>query len=299
MKAPAYSSSTKKMGIFSAVACPIIWGITPIYFHFLADLGVSEALAHRALWAAIILTIGVIPFGFWPEVRRIFSHWHICVKLIGASCLVALNWGTFLFAVAQDDLVASSFGYFIYPLMAIICGVVWLKEHLSWQSWGAVFLASIGVIWKAVALGGVPWIALILGASFAVYAVLRKQLDTEPIAGMVAELILLAPAALLYLLIFNFGTSGNGAFFFDGSPYGVFMAISSGIVTAVPLVLFHIGNRVLSLSMAGFLFFINPSLQLMVGVFIFKEPFSLHDMGAFSFIWLGLIIYLLQPQEQK
>lgn len=293
------SAKAARFGVISAVACPVIWGITPIYFHFLAQLGVAEALAQRALWAAILLVVCVMPFGFTREVKRIFLNWRLCLKLLCASSLVALNWGTFLVAVAQENLVASSFGYFIYPLMAICFGVIFLKEQLTWQSWFAVGLASIGVIWKGFALGSMPWIALILGASFAVYALVRKQLETEPVAGMIAELVLLAPIALIFLLLANYGQGGNGHFFFDGSAYGVMMALSSGVVTALPLVLFHIGNRYLPLSMAGFLFYINPSLQLMVGVFVFKEAFSAQELGAFSLIWVGLMIYLVQPQLKK
>ena len=289
-----------KAGVAAAIACPVIWGITPVYFHYLAKLGVAEALAQRALWAAILLFLCVLPFGYAAPIARIFKNRRMVIKLLMASSLVALNWGTFLVAVAQENLVASSFGYFIYPLMAICIGVFWLNEKLTPQSWCAVALAGIGVLYKAFILGGVPWIALILGASFALYALLRKQMEADPVAAMVAELLLLAPVALIALLFISYaGAQPTCSFFFDGSAYGVIMAISSGIVTAIPLVLFHIGNRALPLSMTGFLFYINPTLQLMVGLFIFAEPFSYHELGAFCLIWLGLILYLSQPKSAK
>lgn len=289
-----------KAGVAAAIACPVIWGVTPVYFHYLAKLGVAEALAQRSLWAAILLFLCVLPFGYAAPIARIFKNRGMVIKLLMASSLVALNWGTFLVAVAQENLVASSFGYFIYPLMAICIGVFWLNEKLTPQSWCAVALAGIGVLYKAFILGGVPWIALILGASFALYALLRKQMEADPVAAMVAELLLLAPVALIALLVISYaGAQPTGSFFFDGSAYSVIMAISSGIVTAIPLVLFHIGNRALPLSMTGFLFYINPTLQLMVGLFIFAEPFSYHELGAFCLIWLGLILYLSQPKSAK
>ena len=209
------SAKQRKLGIISAVACPVIWGITPIYFHFLVALGVLESLGHRALWAAIWMTLCVMPFGFSASVLTIFKDGRTLFWLFMASLLVAVNWSTFLVAISTNQLVESSFGYFIYPLMAIALGVVVLKESLSRWSWLAVFLASAGVVWKAVTLGSVPYTALILGASFAVYALLRKQIKVEPIAGMIAEMLLLAPFAMAYLLFSSYGQGGSGFFFFD------------------------------------------------------------------------------------
>ncbi len=286
-----------RIGVISAIACPMIWGITPIYFHLLVALGVVESLGHRALWAAVWLALCVMPFGFSSSVAAIFKNKRTVLLLFMASFLVAVNWSTFLVAVSQNQLVESSFGYFIYPLMAIALGVVVLKERLSRWSWLAVFLATIGVVWKASLLGSVPYIALILGTSFAIYALLRKQIKVEPIAGMITEMLLLAPIALIYLLWSSYSQGGTGHFFFDGSGYGVLMAISSGFLTALPLLLFHIGNRYLSLTMAGFLFFINPSLQLLIGLIVYDEPFSWAELGGFMMIWMGLIIHLFQPHR--
>ena len=293
------SAKLRKLGIISAVACPVIWGITPIYFHFLVALGVMESLGHRALWAAIWMVLCVMPFGFSASVLAIFKDGRTLFWLFMASLLVAVNWSTFLVAISTNQLVESSFGYFIYPLMAIALGVVVLKESLSRWSWLAVFLASAGVVWKAVTLGSVPYIALILGASFAVYALLRKQIKVEPIAGMIAEMLLLAPFAMAYLLFSSYGQGGSGFFFFDGSGYGIMMAISSGFLTALPLVFFHIGNRYLSLTMAGFLFFINPSLQLLLGLMVYDEPFSWAECAGFILIWVGLVIHLCQPHPES
>ena len=296
---PEQSATRQKLGFISAVACPAIWGVTPVYFHLLVVLGVVESVGHRAFWAAVWMVLCVMPFGFARPVLSIFNNMRTLVLLFIASLLVAVNWSTFLVAISANQLVETSFGYFIYPLMAIALGVVVLKETLSRWSWLAVFLATAGVFWKAVALGSVPYIALILGASFAVYALLRKQIKVEPIAGMIAEMILLAPFALVYLLWSSNGQGGSGYFFFDGSSYGMMMAISSGFLTALPLVLFHIGNRYLSLTMAGFLFFINPSLQLLLGLMVYGEPFSWGGFAGFILIWAGLIIHLFQPHPKS
>ena len=137
------------------------------------------------------------------------------------------------------------------------------------------------------------------GVSFAVYALLRKQIKVEPIAGMITEMLLLAPFAMAYLLFSSYGQGGSGFFFFDGSGYGIMMAISSGFLTALPLVFFHIGNRYLSLTMAGFLFFINPSLQLLLGLMVYDEPFSWAECAGFILIWAGLVIHLCQPHPES
>ena len=175
--------------------------------------------------------------------------------------------------------------------MAIGLGVGVLRERLSARGWAALACAAAGVAIKATLLDGFPWVALIIGASFAVYALIRKRLAMDPFTAMVAELLMIAPVALAVIGYVTVMLKPAGASpLLDGTAYGAVMALTSGIVTSVPLVLFHIGNRYLSLSVASFLFYINPSLQLLLGLFVFSEPFTDVDMAAFTLIWLALIL---------
>ena len=175
--------------------------------------------------------------------------------------------------------------------MAIGLGVVVLGERLGRRGWLALFCATAGVGLKVTLLDGFPFVALAIGSSFAFYALIRKRLDMDPFLAMVIELLMIAPLALALITYLTLtGKPAGASFFLDGTSYGILMAFTSGIITSVPLVLFHIGNRYLPLSVAGFLFYLNPSLQLLLGLLFFAEPFTNVDMMAFMLIWLALLL---------
>ena len=166
-----------------------------------------------------------------------------------------------------------------------------LGERIGRRGWLALFCAAVGVGMKATLLEGFPFLALAIGSSFAAYALVRKRLDMEPFVAMVIELVMIAPLALgLITYVTLTGKPSGASFFLDGTTYGIIMALTSGIITSVPLVLFHIGNRYLPLSVAGFLFYLNPSLQLLLGLLVFAETFTPVDVAAFALIWLALTL---------
>jgi chloramphenicol-sensitive protein RarD len=274
----------------AAIASPVLWGISPIFFHFLMSYALDEVLAHRAIWAAVCIAGLLVLSG---DGRKLFTTIENKKQLAGlflGACLVTANWTAFLYAVGKDQIIESAFGYFIYPLIAIALGLALFGEKLDRRGWLALSAATIGVLIKATQLETVPYIALLIGASFAVYAVVRKRINIDAFTGMAIELLMIAPFMLGYLLYVTiFLKAGSASFFLDGSGYGILMALASGIITSVPLVLFHMGNRFLALSLTGFLFYINPSLQLLVGVFMFNEPFGWVDLLAFGFIWAALL----------
>lgn len=286
----------RHIGYLGSVGCNLIWGFAPLYFALLVAFPMREIVAHRALWAAVFLFALLLMSGQAGLLRIAFATPRRMFSLAVGAALVTVNWTAYLYAVDTGQLVQSALGYFLYPLMAIGLGVSVLGEKLSPRGWAALACAAAGVAIKASLLDGFPWIALIIGASFAFYALVRKRLDIDPFVGMVAELLMIAPLALVLITALTLaGNSGNpltlSSFFLDGTAYGVMMALTSGVVTSVPLVLFHIGNRYLSLSVAGFLFYINPSLQLLLGLFVFAEPFTGVDMAAFTLIWLALALH--------
>lgn len=282
--------SPHQIGLAAAIASPALWGIAPIFFHFLMAFALDEILVHRAIWAAVFMLGLFIILGDGKTLFTTIQTKKQLAGLFAGACLVTINWTAFLYAVGTAQITESAFGYFIYPLMAIALGMIVFREKLDRRGWLALIVATAGVLVKATQLDGIPYIALLIGASFAVYAVVRKQINIDAFAGMVIELLMIAPIMLAYLVYLTFVIKPEGAsLFLDGSSYGVMMALASGIVTSVPLVLFHIGNRFLRLSITGFLFYINPSLQLLVGVLLFQEAFVWQDMLAFGLIWTALL----------
>jgi chloramphenicol-sensitive protein RarD len=282
--------SPHQIGLVAAIASPALWGIAPIFFHFLTAFALDEILVHRAIWAAVFMLGLFIILGDGKTLFTTIQTKKQLAGLFAGACLVTINWTAFLYAVGTAQITESAFGYFIYPLMAIALGMIVFREKLDRRGWLALIVATAGVLVKATQLDGIPYIALLIGASFAVYAVVRKQINIDAFAGMVIELLMIAPIMLAYLVYLTFVIKPEGAsLFLDGSNYGVMMALASGIVTSVPLVLFHVGNRFLRLSITGFLFYINPSLQLLVGVLLFQEAFVWQDMLAFGLIWTALL----------
>ncbi len=284
-------SSDIQRGYLGAVSSNLIWGIAPLYFSYLVLFPMAEIIAHRALWAALFLFVILLATGQTAKLTKGFTHPRRTLSLAAGAVLVTVNWTSYLYAVETNQLVQSALGYFLYPLMAIGLGVVVLGERLGRRGWLALFSAAAGVGLKATLLEGFPFVALAIGSSFAAYALIRKRLDMDPFAAMVIELLMIAPLALGLLTYLTLtGKPSGSSFFLDGTAYGIMMALTSGIITSIPLVLFHIGNRYLPLSVAGFLFYLNPSLQLLLGLLVFAEPFTHVDVAAFALIWLALIL---------
>ena len=281
----------RQRGYLGAVCSNLIWGIAPLYFSYLVLFPMTEIIAHRALWAAVFLLIILLATGQVGALAQGFVHPRRAFCLVAGAVLVTVNWTSYLYAVETNQLVQSALGYFLYPLMAIGLGIVVLGERIGRRGWLALCCAAVGVGLKATLLDGFPFVALAIGSSFAVYALIRKRLDMDPFVAMVTELLMIAPLALGLITYVTLTAKPAGAsFFLDGTAYGIIMALTSGIITSVPLVLFHIGNRYLPLSVAGFLFYLNPSLQLLLGLLVFAEPFTHVDMVAFALIWLALIL---------
>ncbi len=294
------SFTDKQTGYLGAVGCNLIWGVAPLYFAYLVAFPMAEIVAHRALWAAVFLFVILLITGGLRGLSAAVASWSVFASLAAGAALVTINWTAYLYAVDTGQIVQSALGYFLYPLMAIGLGVTVLGEKLSARSWAALGCAAAGVAVKASLLDGFPWVALIIGASFAFYALIRKRLAMEPFAAMVVELLMIAPFACAVILWITATLKPAGAsVFLDGTAYGVMMALTSGVVTSVPLVLFHIGNRYLPLSVASFMFYINPSLQLLLGLFVFAEPFTSVDMAAFALIWLALALHFAPAGRPK
>ena len=285
------------IGIIAAIASPVLWGFAPIYFKYLVNYPLMQVMAQRALWAGILFLLVVFLIRGWERVGLLLAQKREMQILMFCALLVGLNWSAYLYAVFTDRIAQSALGYFIYPLLVIAMGVAILKEQFGRRTQIALILAFIGVAIKASVLGDIPWLALFIGITFAVYALIRKQMrGTDALTGMVIEMFLLAPIALIYI---SYLVSHGEPFFFDGGMIAVLFAISSGFVTATPLLLFHIGNRYLPLTLTGFLFYINPSMQLASAVWFYGEPISVISLLAFCFIWAALIVQFVRLPLRK
>ena len=216
--------------------------------------------------------------------------------LLLTAVLLSTNWGLYIYGVNTNQVVETSLGYFINPLVSVLLGFVVLRERLYWGQWVAVGLAAIGVSYFIWQFGSVPWIALGLAGTFALYGLLRKLVAVSPMVGLAVETALMTPVALL--MIGYWSTTGSGTF---GSSLGLtLLFIGAGIATSMPLLWFNNAAKRLSLSTLGFFQYVAPSIQLILGVFLYQEPFTQTHLVSFSCIWTALVIYsgtsLLRPK---
>ena len=287
-------NNNRTSGIIMAIGAYFLWGILPIYWKLLQAVNPIEILAHRIIWCLLFLLILLvlsrrIP-GAIEEIMRIFKNPVKVIGVIAAAIFLTLNWYTYIWAVNNNLVIQASLGYYINPLLSVLLGVLVLKEELSiWQIIASV-LAFIGVLILTINYGGVPWVALIIAISFAVYGLIKKLINIEPVTGLTLESGIMAIFSLAYLYLLH---SSNQGVFSISEPTTTFLLVGAGIVTSVPLILFAQAVNRLPLSLMGFLQYINPTFSLLLGIFIFREAFSFIHLTAFGIIWTGLIIFSL------
>jgi len=288
---PAITRENTRLGIAAGIVAYGVWGLVPIFFKQIAEVPAVEIIAHRVVWAMLLMT-ALIGFG-----RGFADAWRVAriprqlTRIALASALVIINWLTFVWGVNNGHILETSLGYFILPLFNVALGVLVLKERLRPLQWLAVLLASTGVTIEAVRAGGLPWIALVLAGTFGIYGLLRKQLPLDAASGLFLETVCMTPPALAWLG----WLAVSGQSHFGGGP-GLLtardlMLIATGAVTAIPLLLFAVATRRLPLNMMGFLQYLAPSITFLLAVFVYHEPLNLVRTLAFATIWTGLAVY--------
>jgi len=275
-------------GLVAALAAYTLWGILPFYMKGVAHIPIWEVVAHRAIWS--LPTAGLILL-FLGRTKDI-AHAIKSPKIIGTVCLTSLlvsaNWIGYIWAVTNDHALDAALGYYISPLFNVLAGFLFLQEKLNRYQWGAVFLAFLAVLLLSLNGEGVPWLALFLAASFALYGLLRKTLPIGAAQGFTLEvLILFIPALILEALFVVRGESH----FFNPDGFDLFLLMLGGPLTALPLILYATGARALHLATIGLMQYTTPSFLFLVDIFLFKEPFSTIQLVAFILIWIGLAIY--------
>lgn len=249
-----------------------------------------QILAHRFIWSFLFLILLLYYFRQFEKFKSTINK-RVLFSYSIAGVVLAINWGTFIYAVNSGYTIDASFGYFINPIVSVLLGVVFLKEKLRFLQWIPVILAAAGVIYLTIVFGSIPWIALVLAFSFGFYGLTKKVFPLESLPSLTLETSVLIIPALIFLAFQE--TQGVGSFGHTGWVTAVLLA-SSGVVTAVPLLLFGAGTRKIELSTIGILQYITPTLQLFVGVYIFGENFDSHRLIGFVLIWIALIVFTIE-----
>ncbi|NQV44615.1 MAG: EamA family transporter RarD [Rhodospirillales bacterium] len=274
-------------GIF-ALSAFLCWGLFPLYFKAVGSVPALEMLSHRALWVALSIGPVIVVLGWSKRVRAVFMDRRAIRYVFWSGLLLTINWLIFIWAIANDYVLQSSLGYYINPLFNVLLGVVVLGERLNRVQWGSVAIACCGVGVMVFVLGEMPWIALSLALTFALYGLLRKQAPVDAMSGLFVETLLVSPLAIAYL---TWIWLQGSAVVTPDSGNLLYLVLLSGIVTATPLILFTAGARRLPLSVLGLFQYIVPSGHFVLAVFIFGEPFTQWHLISFALIWAALALY--------
>ncbi len=281
----------ERRGMWFAIGCYVTWGIFPLYFRLLAPVPAIDILANRVIWSVVLLVILLTVRRDWGWLRPALHTPRTVLLYASAGIILAANWYTYIWGVNAGFVVETSLGYFINPLVSVLLGVIFLRERLRGGQWAAIATAAAGVIFLTVSYGQLPWLALILAFTFGFYGLLKKQGALRSMQGLTLETgtILLPAMALLFF------REAAGADSLVSYGWGkTLLLLSTSVVTIVPLLWFASAARLIPLSMLGILQYIAPTLQLLVGLFIFHEPFSTTRLLGFAIIWLALLIYSIE-----
>jgi chloramphenicol-sensitive protein RarD len=283
--------SQRRLGVTYALIAYAVWGLLPLYLKALQAVPPLELVSHRIVWAAALLVVFVVCTRQLGWVRQLRERPRILWTFLASALALSINWLVYIWAVWVGRVVDASLGYFINPLLSVVLAVVVLKERLRPLQWAAVGLAGLGVVWLTLRAGQLPWIGLVLAVSFGTYGLLRKTAAIDSLGGLTLETLLLLPMAGAYLL--SLSASGQGAWG-EASPSLRSLLVAAGPITALPLLSFAAGARRIPLSLVGILQYLGPTLQLGLGVLVFREPLPPTKLLGFVLIWLAVALYTLE-----
>lgn len=280
------AQETRK-GVFYGLFAYTMWGCFPLYFALFEGVPAWEVVVHRVIWSCVFLAVIITFLQRWQPVRAALAQPAKLGFVLGCAVLIAVNWGVYIYAVESRQVLQASLGYFLTPLVNVGLGMLVLKESISRLQVVAVVVATIAILYQLLLLGVVPWITLVLAFSFGTYGLLRKQVALDGLSGLFVETLLLLPVAILALAFVSY----TGASHFSEDAAITLLLISSGVVTAIPLLAFAGAARRLRLSTVGFLMYINPTIQFLIALVVFSEPLSIAKLTSFIMIWVALGIY--------
>lgn len=275
-------------GIMSAALAYVAWGLFPLYFRQVSAVSPLEVVLHRTVWSLLFLLAVLAVMRRFAWLPPLLRQPRAVLGFALSALLLSCNWLLYVWAVNNGHVIDASLGYFINPLVYVLLGYVVLHERPRRGQWGAVGLAAAGVVWLTVQGGQLPWIALVLAATFGLYGLMRKTASLGALEGLALETMLLAPIAVPALVLWTWHGSSSLAHA-DAATLG--WLLLAGPITAVPLLLFAWGARRIPLATLGLLQYIGPTLQFITGVWVFNEPFQAGKLGGFALIWMALVVY--------
>jgi len=285
-----------KRGIWYGIAAYTMWGFFPVYFKALQQVPALEIMFHRVVWSFLFVAALILLRREWSDLKDQVADPRIWLTYTLAAILLALNWLVYIYAINADHIVEGSLGYFINPLLSVALGVVFLREKLRPAQWIPVGMAALGVLYLTALYGTIPWIALALAFTFGLYGLLKKIAPLGSLYGLTVETAILFLPALGYLVFID--RQGMGAFGHMGGGTSLLLA-AAGVITALPLLLFASAARSIPLYMVGILQYIAPTGQFLLGVLLYREPFTPARLVGFSIIWAALAFYWLEGWQAR
>ena len=277
-------------GILYGIGAYVFWGFFPIYWKLLHHVPAIQLIGHRIIWSFLLLIVVILFTKQWTEFRKTVNLKVLRIYTI-AALLIGVNWLLYVWAVNANFIVETSLGYFINPLLSVLMGVIFFKERLRFAQWIPVILAAIGVTYLTFVYGRLPYIALSLALSFGLYGLVKKLSPLGSLYGLTIETGILFIPALLYLIVMQ---ANSAAAFLNTGITSDLLMIGAGLVTTIPLLMFASAARSIPLWVVGLLQYIAPTLQFLIGVFIYKEPFSQNQLIGFGIVWAALIVFLVE-----
>ena len=273
-----------------------MWGSFPLFFHLLADVSPTQVIAQRILWSMVFCAILLTVMRRWPRAVRALKDTKLLLMLLCSALLVGLNWWIYVGAVGRGEVVESSLGYFMTPLCSVALARIFLKEKMNPYQLVAIALAVVGVVYLMAKVGSLPWVSLSLAITFAIYGLIRKKTVVGPLSGLFVETLLLVPLALLYLSWQSH--LGTNQFLSEGSKITLLL-MSAGVLTALPLLAFAAAAERLSLTVVGFMMYINPSLQFFFAITVLGESINRDQLISFGFIWVALVVFSVGSMPKR
>lgn len=278
----------RRTGILSGLSAYALWGLFPLYFPLLEPASGVEIVAHRVLWSVVFIALLLTVARGWSGVRAAATDRRTLLVLTAAAVLIAVNWLVFVYGVNSGHVVETSLGYFINPLVSVLFGVVFFAERLRPLQWAAVGIAAVAVAVLTVDYGRPPWIALALAVTFGLYGLMKKLVRVPAAPGLFVETAIVAVPAVILLGVLH--AHGHGTFG-NAGPGNALLLVSSGVATAVPLLLFAAATRRVPLSTVGLLQYLTPLMQLSIGVFVYGEPMPPARLAGFAIVWVALAVF--------
>ena len=290
------SKENEKTGILQVFGSYILWGVLPIFWKLLSELNSVYVLATRIVWSAVFCLLLIAATKKTEELKAVLSDKKLRKTLLCSGIAVAINWGVYIYAVNNGHILDASLAYYMNPLIVIALGFFLFQEKLVLRQWMAIAVAALGILIAVIAYGEFPLYAIIIGGSFAVYGAIKKNVKCSGLISTFVEALFLSPLSLLFILWAESGQIGA-----VGTLEGAqFLLIPlSGIVTSVPLLLFSMGVAKVSLSLTGILMYINPTMQLLIGVLLYHETFDFAKTIMFVCVWIGVVLFVSANRKKN